>query len=85
MQRPGLSTAASNRKLDEVAVMTEAQLIDSYFKQLRHKLYCKSHSKFCFVRGNTFAPAHEELDDMAISYWARMIVGGDPDWCSKRY
>lgn len=48
---------------------TEAQLVDSYKNQLRHKLFCKVHHRLCFVHGGV-SPEHEEIDDMALGYWA---------------
>ena len=63
----------SKRKRGGENDLTEAQLVNFYVKQLRSKLYCKAHRKFCFVRGDA-PPEHEDLDDMAIGYWAQMIV-----------
>ena len=73
---PGLSTAQSKKEFGStVTGLTEAQLIDNYFKQLRHKLFCTSHHRTCLVRANSSGPDHEELDDIALGFWAKMIVG----------
>src|ERR1700710_1286265 len=74
-QRSKTSTAASKKNSGSITDLTESQLSDSYFKQLRHKLYCITHKKLCLVRQNGSALEHEELDDLALGYWARMIVG----------
>ena len=76
-QHPKQSTVASKKKFDSEDGLTEAQLTDSYFKELQQKHFCNTHRKFCYVRGGV-PPTHEEIDELALGYWARMIVGRNP-------
>ena len=65
------------RKFDNNGDPTEAELTNSYFKQLQQNHFCKTHRRFCYIRGGA-PPMHKEIDELALGYWARMIVGGDP-------
>ena len=73
-QAPKQSATASKRKLDDGDGPTDAELVNSNLKQLEKKHYCNTHSKLCYVSGGMF-PTHEDVDQMALGYWARMMVG----------
>ena len=68
-QHPKQPTVTPKRKFDDQRDPTEAELTDSYFKQLQQKHFCKTHRRFCYIRRGV-VPAHEEIDEMALGYWA---------------
>jgi hypothetical protein len=85
-QNPNQYTAASKRKsCHDNDRASEAQLIERYVNDLRSKLQCERHGGFCLIRGsNSNVAKHEELDDTALSYWARMIVGSNQTYVCRR-
>ena len=78
LQRPNQYTATSKQKRGHgETVATDARLHERYVKELQNQLQCKRHPRtYCLVWGSGPDVArHEELDEPALSYWARMIVG----------
>jgi len=70
---PAKPDTGSKQKFIGMTDLTEAQLTDSYFKQLRHQTLLQIPSQDLFVHRNALVPEHEELDDMALGYWAQMM------------
>jgi hypothetical protein len=78
VQRPNQLTTGSKRKLGSDDATTDAQLHGKLVDQLRSRLRCQKHHAYCLLQGSDLkAKKHKELDDIALSYWARMIVGGN--------